>query len=185
MLVPLVGKWADRVGAMRLYMMGCLGFLVMAYPIFYLLSLHTLSSMLLVEAILCLLLSLIGGSIFPLIMKNFPVNVRFNPEITVLTDETDGYWEGCLSVLRLRGFVERPTHIAYRGYDLQGTLIEREAKGFHARTVQHEMDHLDGILFPARLKNLKLLAFEDEAGFQELKRRISLGESFSDRKKAN
>lgn len=76
-LVPLVGKLADRVGAMRLYGVGCLGFVVMAYPIFYLLSLHYLVAIIVAELILCTLLSLIAGSIFPLLIKNFPVNVRY------------------------------------------------------------------------------------------------------------
>lgn len=105
-----------------------------------------------------------------------PETVLINPEIEILTDEMEGYWESCLSVPNLRGLVERPVHIAYRGYDPQGNLIEREAKGFHARVVQHEMDHLDGILFPFRIKDMRLLAFEDEAGFKELKQRVQEGE---------
>lgn len=105
-----------------------------------------------------------------------PETVLINPEISVLTDETEGCWEGCLSVPGLRGFVERPTHILYRGYDQEGKPIEREAKGFHARVVQHEVDHLDGILFPARVKDLRLLAFEEEPGFQALKQRVQAGE---------
>lgn len=76
-LVPLVGKLADRVGARQLYGLGCLGFLVMAYPIFYLLSLHTLKSILVAEVMLCVLLALVAGSVFPLLIKNFPVNVCY------------------------------------------------------------------------------------------------------------
>ena len=76
-LVPLVGKLADRVGAKRLYSMGCLGFVVMSYPIFYLLSLHNISSIIVAEAILCVLLSLVAGSIFPLLMQRFPITVRY------------------------------------------------------------------------------------------------------------
>ena len=76
-IVPLVGKLADRVGAKRLYSMGCLGFVVMSYPIFYLLSLHNISSIIVAEAILCVLLSLVAGSIFPLLMQRFPITVRY------------------------------------------------------------------------------------------------------------
>src|SRR5215469_4766114 len=67
------------------------------------------------------------------------LTVLINPEI-------EGGWEGCLSVPGLRGFVERPKHIRYRGRDLDGQEIARTARGFHARVVQHEVDHLDGIL---------------------------------------
>lgn len=105
-----------------------------------------------------------------------PETVLINPEFEILTDRLEGYWEGCLSVPNLRGWVERPNHIVYRGYDLEGCLIEREAQGFHARVVQHEMDHLDGILFPSRVKHTRLLAFEDEAGFQELKEQVQAGQ---------
>jgi len=105
-----------------------------------------------------------------------PETVLINPEVTVLTQETESYWEACLSVPTLRGLVARPTHIAYRGYDPQGRLIEREATGFHARVVQHEMDHLNGILFPFHIKDMRLLAFEDQEAFQELKQRVREGE---------
>ncbi len=105
-----------------------------------------------------------------------PETVLINPEVTLLSNEMESYWEACLSVPHLRGLVSRPNHIAYRGYTPQGQLIEREAKGFHARVVQHEMDHLNGILFPFHIKDMRLLAFEDEAGFQELKQRVQEGE---------
>ena len=92
-----------------------------------------------------------------------PLTVLINPEIEILAPEVEGGWEGCLSVPGLRGFVERPAHIRYRGFDHEGNPIERTAKGFHARVVQHECDHLDGILYPQRMSDLKQLIFESEA----------------------
>jgi len=90
------------------------------------------------------------------------LTVLVNPVIEVLTKETEGGWEGCLSVPGLRGWVERPAHIRYRGLGLDGRSIERVAKGFHARVVQHECDHLDGILYPRRMTDLTKLIFESE-----------------------
>jgi peptide deformylase len=92
-----------------------------------------------------------------------PLTVLINPEIEILDAETESGWEGCLSVPGLRGLVERPRHIRYRGLDLDGQEIAREARGFHARVVQHEVDHLDGILYPRRMKDLRNLIFESEA----------------------
>lgn len=92
-----------------------------------------------------------------------PLTVLINPEIEVLGPETEGDWEGCLSVPGLRGFVERPAHIRYRGLDEEGRPVERVARGFHARVVQHECDHLDGILYPSRMGDLTKLIFESEA----------------------
>ncbi|MBV9419348.1 MAG: peptide deformylase [Alphaproteobacteria bacterium] len=92
-----------------------------------------------------------------------PLTVLINPEIEIVTREMEGGWEGCLSVPGLRGFVERPFHIRYRGYDLEGKPVARTAKGFHARVVQHECDHLDGILYPTRMNDLGKLIFESEA----------------------
>jgi len=91
-----------------------------------------------------------------------PLTVLINPEIEVLDPEPEGGWEGCLSVPGLRGWVERPAHIRYRGFDLDGKLIERTARGFHARVVQHEVDHLDGRLYPSRMGDLSKLIFESE-----------------------
>jgi peptide deformylase len=90
------------------------------------------------------------------------LTVLINPEIEVLAPEVEGGWEGCLSVPGLRGFVERPAHIRYQGFDHEGRQIVRIAKGFHARVVQHECDHLDGILYPQRMSDLKQLIFESE-----------------------
>lgn len=92
-----------------------------------------------------------------------PLTVLINPEIEILGDDMEGGWEGCLSVPGLRGYVERPAHIRYRGTDPDGRTIERTARGFHARVVQHEFDHLDGILYPQRMKDLQNLIFESEA----------------------
>ena len=92
-----------------------------------------------------------------------PLTVLINPEIEVLGPEIEGGWEGCLSVPELRGFVERPALVRYHGVDAEGRRIERKASGFHARVVQHEYDHLDGILYPQRMKDLSKLIFESEA----------------------
>jgi peptide deformylase len=92
-----------------------------------------------------------------------PLTVLVNPVIEVLSREKEGGWEGCLSVPGLRGWVERPAHVRYHGQGLDGKPIERVAKGFHARVVQHEVDHLDGILYPQRMSDLTKLIFESEA----------------------
>jgi peptide deformylase len=91
------------------------------------------------------------------------LTVLINPEIEIVGGEVEGGWEGCLSVPGLRGYVERPAHIIYRGFDREGQVIERTAKGFHARVVQHECDHLNGILYPSRMRDLSRLIFESEA----------------------
>lgn len=91
-----------------------------------------------------------------------PLTVLINPEIQVLDPAPEGGWEGCLSVPGLRGWVERPAHIRYRGLDLDGKTIERVARGFHARVVQHECDHLDGRLYTSRIGDMSRLIFESE-----------------------
>lgn len=95
-------------------------------------------------------------------VKDIPQTILINPKIHVLDENTEEYFEGCLSVPGFRGLVRRPSYIAYEGLDQQGRRIEREASGFHARVVQHEVDHLDGILFPMRLANVNLLYCESE-----------------------
>jgi peptide deformylase len=90
-----------------------------------------------------------------------PMTVLINPEIEILTDEMDDGWEGCLSVPGLRGLVPRYTRLRYRGVDQHGKRFEREAHGFHARVVQHECDHLDGVLYPMRLKDIRSFGYED------------------------
>lgn len=95
--------------------------------------------------------------------RTCPLTVLINPEITILDETLEGGWEGCLSVPGLRGWVERPAHIRYRGLTPEGKPIERTARGFHARVVQHECDHLAGRLYPSRMRDLTRLIFESEA----------------------
>jgi peptide deformylase len=91
-----------------------------------------------------------------------PTTVLVNPEFSVISDEIEGFWEGCLSVPGMRGYVERRARIKYTGFDQFGMLIEREAEGFHAVVFQHEYDHLDGILYTDRLADPKKFGFVDE-----------------------
>ncbi len=91
-----------------------------------------------------------------------PHTVLINPVLDLLGDERDEAWEGCLSVPGLRGVVARHTNLRYRGFDLDGRPIDRTVKGFHARVVQHEVDHLDGILYPMRIADMRSFGFEDE-----------------------
>jgi peptide deformylase len=91
-----------------------------------------------------------------------PLTVLINPEIDILGTELEGGWEGCLSVPGLRGWVERADHIRYRGLGINGETIERVARGFHARVVQHECDHLEGRLYVSRMSDLSRLIFESE-----------------------
>jgi peptide deformylase len=90
------------------------------------------------------------------------LTVLVNPVVELLGRERALGWEGCLSVAGLRGVVPRHTRIRYRGTSLDGEIIEREAEGFHARVVQHECDHLDGILYPQRMTDHRLLFFLEE-----------------------
>jgi len=92
---------------------------------------------------------------------SIPLTVLINPSIEVLDPSLEEGWEGCLSVPGMRGLVERATRVRYRGVDAGGASIEREAGGFHARVVQHEVDHLDGILYPQRIRDLRNFGFED------------------------
>jgi len=91
------------------------------------------------------------------------LTVLVNPEIERVGNETELGWEGCLSVPGLRGAVPRAVQIRYRGWTPDGDFVERTASGFHARVVQHECDHLDGILYPQRMNDLSLLTFVEEA----------------------
>lgn len=99
--------------------------------------------------------------------ESVPTTVLINPTIEFLGVDTNEDWEGCLSVPGLRGRVERHERIRYQGYDQNGDAIDRAVSGFHARLVQHECDHLDGILYPMRLKDVRLMGFE-EALFPDL-----------------
>ncbi len=91
-----------------------------------------------------------------------PESVLINPVITPLGDATEDGWEGCLSVPGMRGLVPRFRHIRYTGFDAAGNAIDVEASGFHARVVQHECDHLDGILYPQRMRDFSQFGFVDE-----------------------
>jgi peptide deformylase len=90
-----------------------------------------------------------------------PYTELINPVLTPLTDELENGWEGCLSVPGLRGVVPRYRRLHYRGLAPDGTIVEREADAFHARVVQHECDHLDGILYPMRMRDFTRFGFTD------------------------
>jgi len=93
---------------------------------------------------------------------NFPFSVFINPEITYLTEETQGFWEGCLSVPGLRGFVERPNKIQVNFLNEKGEAKEIIAEGFLATVIQHELDHLEGILYVDRIKDTRLISYQEE-----------------------
>ena len=90
-----------------------------------------------------------------------PYTVLINPVLTALSEEMEEGWEGCLSVPGMRGLVPRYRHLRYRGVDERGQPISRDVEGFHARVVQHEVDHLDGILYPRRIQDLTQFGFSD------------------------
>ena len=94
--------------------------------------------------------------------EEVPFTVLVNPKLVILTREIEEDWEGCLSVPGMRGIVPRYTKLRYSGFDIEGNPIERVAEGFHARVVQHECDHLDGILYPQRMTDLSKLGFNEE-----------------------
>ena len=95
-------------------------------------------------------------------VEAIPQTILLNPEIIPLSQEQEFGWEGCLSIPGMRGLVPRYQHVRYRGYNQYGDILEREVHGFHARVVQHEVDHLDGILYPVRMTDLSLFGFEQE-----------------------
>ena len=90
-----------------------------------------------------------------------PETVLINPRLQPIGDDRDEAWEGCLSVPGLRGVVPRWTRLHYEGFDQFGNVISRDADGFHARVVQHECDHLQGILYPMRVKDFSRFGFTD------------------------
>lgn len=94
--------------------------------------------------------------------ESVPLTVLVNPQITPLNDDVDEDWEACLSVPGLTGLVPRWTSIRYSGVTPGGETVERVAEGFHARVVQHECDHLDGVLYPMRMTDLSTLMFREE-----------------------
>ncbi len=90
-----------------------------------------------------------------------PYTVLVNPTLTKIDDEMEDGWEGCLSVPGMRGVVPRFKRLRYQGFDQYGEAIDRTVTGFHARVVQHECDHLYGILYPMRMKDMRLFGFTD------------------------
>lgn len=93
--------------------------------------------------------------------EQVPYTVLLNPILTPINDELEDGWEGCLSVPGMRGVVPRYTRLHYKGFDQYGNLIDRLVSGFHARVVQHECDHLNGILYPMRITDLTTFGFTD------------------------
>ncbi len=93
--------------------------------------------------------------------ETVPFTVLLNPVLTVMSEEIEEGWEGCLSIPGMRGMVPRHTRLRYSGFDQYGERIEREVSGFHARVVQHETDHLWGILYPRRIRDLRHFGFSD------------------------
>ena len=93
--------------------------------------------------------------------EDVPYTVLINPIVKPLTKETEEDWEGCLSVPGMRGMVPRFSKIDYQGYDQYGNSINRNVDGFHARVVQHECDHLQGILYPMRITNFRTFGFTE------------------------
>lgn len=98
------------------------------------------------------------------VWRNGPAGVSAlaNPELEPLGEEVESAWEGCLSIPGLRGCVTRPRRIRFRGLDAEGRRVQGEAEGLAARVMQHETDHLDGVLYPMRMEDLSLLGFTEE-----------------------
>ena len=91
-----------------------------------------------------------------------PYTELINPVLTALSEELEEGWEGCLSVPGMRGLVPRYARLRYQGLGPDGQLIDRSVEGFHARVVQHEVDHLDGILYPRRIRDLRHFGYSEE-----------------------
>jgi peptide deformylase len=91
--------------------------------------------------------------------EEVPYTVLINPELSALSEEIEEGWEGCLSVPGMRGLVPRYKHLRYTGFDERGQPIDRSVADFHARVVQHEVDHLDGVLYPRRIRDLRQFGF--------------------------
>ena len=96
------------------------------------------------------------------VQKLFPLTVFVNPEIELIDSQTAGFWEGCLSIPGIRGYVERPQNISVSFIDELGEFSTLDLHGFPATVLQHELDHLDGVLYVDRMKDLRSLSFEDE-----------------------
>ena len=96
------------------------------------------------------------------VQKLFPLTVFVNPEIELIDSQTAGFWEGCLSIPGMRGYVERPQNISVSFIDELGDFSTLDLHGFPATVLQHELDHLNGVLYVDRMKDLRSLSFEDE-----------------------
>lgn len=94
--------------------------------------------------------------------EQVPDTVLINPVLTPPSDEMDEAWEGCLSIPGLRGLTPRYKRLRYQGFDQFGNMIDRVVSGFHARVAQHECDHLQGILYPARIRDMSRFGFVEE-----------------------
>ena len=112
--------------------------------------------------------------------ETLPVRALINPMIEPLSEETTLGWEGCLSVPGLRGKVKRYSKIRYSGLSLDGSAIDDIAEGLHARVVQHECDHLDGMLYPMRMDDLSTLVFESEWKYMRASETESEEEEYED-----
>ena len=95
-------------------------------------------------------------------IEEVPDTVLINPLLTPISDELEEGWEGCLSVPGMRGVVPRFRKLHYRGFDSEGKPFERNVEGFHARVVQHEVDHLDGVLYPMRIRDFTRFGFTEQ-----------------------
>jgi len=95
-------------------------------------------------------------------VESIATTVLINPQIKSLSNDTESAWEGCLSLPGMRGLVPRITKIQYTGFDQNGQEFVREANDFHARVVLHEVDHLDGVLYPQRIEDFKNFGYEDQ-----------------------
>ena len=93
--------------------------------------------------------------------EEVPYTVLINPNIEPLDQEMEEEWEGCLSIPGMRGLVPRYRHLRYQGYDQYGKIIERTVSGFHARVVQHECDHVQGILYPMRIRDMRNFGYSE------------------------
>lgn len=91
-----------------------------------------------------------------------PPTVLINPQLEPIGEQMEQGWEGCLSIPGMRGLVPRYRQLRYRGIDDRGQPIDRRASGFHARVVQHEVDHLDGVLYPMRISDMRYFGFNEE-----------------------
>ena len=105
-----------------------------------------------------------------------PLTVLINPELELIRpDDAELGWEGCLSIPGLRGAVPRAPEVRYRGYGRDGALVEGHAKGFFARVLQHEVDHLDGVLYPMRMQDFRYFGFDEELNRLEAEARQAEG----------